>query len=74
MINYEKKLLEALTDKYRQSKKDRGTNVIRRRTKLNPTQLYKNYIRNDADMAQIEALNQAVFQCSEKGFVTYDTE
>ena len=74
MVNYEKKMLETLADKYRKSKKDRGTNVIRRRTKLKPSQLYKNYSRNDGDMTQIEAVNQAVFQCSEKGFVTYDTE
>ena len=60
MINYEEKMLETLADKYRKSKKDRGTNVIARRTKLNPSQLYKNYNRNDGDMAQIEAVNQAV--------------
>ena len=41
---------------------------------MKPSQLYKNYSRNDGDMTQIEAVNQAVFQCSEKGFVTYDTE
>ena len=33
MVNYEEKLLAALADKYRKSKKDRGTNVITRRTK-----------------------------------------
>ena len=60
MVNYEEKLLAALADKYRKSKKDRGTNVITRRTKLNPSQLYKNYSRNDGDMTQIEAVNQAV--------------
>lgn len=65
-------MLETLADKYRKSKKDRGTNVIARRTKLNPSQLYKNYNRNDGDMAQIEAVNQAVYRCCEKGFVTYE--
>lgn len=74
MVNYEEKLLAALADKYRKSKKDRGTNVITRRTKLNPSQLYKNYSRNDGDMTQIEAVNQAVFRCSQEGFVTYETE
>lgn len=72
MVNYEEKMLTVLADKYRRSKKDRGTNVIMRRTKLTPSQLYKNYSRNDGDMAQIEAVNQAVFQCSERGFVTYE--
>ena len=74
MVNYEEKLLAALADKYRKSKKDRGTNVITRRTKLNPSQLYKNYSRNDGDMTQIEAVNQAIFRCSQEGFVTYETE
>ncbi len=72
MVNYEEKMLEILVDKYRRSKKDKGTNVIERRTKLNPSQLYKNYSRNDGDMAQIEAVNQAACQCREKGFVTYE--
>ncbi len=72
MVNYEEKMLEILVDKYRRSKKDKGTNVIERRTKLNPSQLYKNYSRNDGDMVQIEAVNQAACQCREKGFVTYE--
>lgn len=73
MANYEEKLLSALADKYRRSKKDSGTNVIKRRTKLEPSRLYKNYSHNDGDMLQIEAVNQAIFQCSEKGFITYET-
>ena len=73
-MDYEEKMLTVLADKYRNSKKDRGTNVTRRRTKMSPSQLYKNYFRNDGDMAQIEAVNQAVFQCRENGFVTYETE
>lgn len=60
MVNYEEKMLEILVDKYRRSKKDKGTNVIERRTKLNPSQLYKNYSRNDGDMAQIEAVNRGL--------------
>ena len=74
MADYEEKMLAALADKYRKSKKDRGTNVIARRTKLDPSQLYRNYSRNDGDMAQIEAVNQAALSCSEKGFVTYETK
>ena len=61
MANYEEKLLSALADKYRRSKKDSGTNVIKRRTKLEPSRLYKNYSHNDGDMLQIEAVNQAIF-------------
>ena len=41
--------------------------MIARRTKLDPSQLYRNYSRNDGDMAQIEAVNQAALSCSEKG-------
>lgn len=73
-MDYEEKLLTVLAEKYRKSKKDQGTNATRRRTKVCPSQLYKNYSRNDGDMAQIEALNQAILQCHDKGFVTYETE
>lgn len=73
-MNYEEKMLTALAEKYRKSKKDSGTNVIMRRTKLTPTKLYKDYNRNDGDISQIEAVNQAILQCSEKGFVTYEKE
>ena len=73
-MDYEEKLLTALVEKYRASKKDRGTNVIARRTKLTPSGLYKNYSRNDGDMEQIEAVNQAILACSQKGFVTYEKE
>ena len=73
MANYEEKLLEALANKYRNSKKDSKTNVIARRTKISPKTLYKKYDRNDGDVAEIEAVNQAVRQCFQKGFVTYET-
>ena len=73
-MNYEEKMLTALAEKYRKSKKDSGTNVIMRRTKLTPTKLYNDYNRNDGDISQIEAVNQAILQCSEKGFVTYEKE
>ncbi len=74
MVNYEEKILTLLADKYRKSKKDRGTNVIARRTKLTPSQLYKSYTKNDGDIAQIDSLNEAIRRCGEKGFVTYDRE
>ena len=73
-MNYEEKMLTALAEKYRKSKKDPGTTVIMRRTNLTPTKLYKDYNRNDGDISQIEAVNQAILQCSEKGFVTYEKE
>ena len=74
MVNYEEKMLTVLAEKYRKSKKDSGTNVIVRRTKLTPSKLYKDYNRNDGDILQIEAVNQVILRCSEKGFVTYETE
>ena len=54
MTDYEEKMLAALADKYRKSKKDQGTNVIARRTKISPSLLYKQYSRNDGDP---EAMN-----------------
>lgn len=74
MESYEKKLLAALAEKYRSSKKDSGTNVIARRTRLTPEKLYKGYRQNDGDLEKIEAINQAVRRCRQKGFVTFEQE
>lgn len=74
METYEKKLLVALVEKYRKSKKDRGTNVITRRTRITPDKLYKAYRQNDGDLEKIEAINQAVCRCRERGFLAFDQE
>ncbi len=74
METYEKKLLMALVEKYRKSKKDSGTNVITRRTRITPDKLYKAYRQNDGDLEKIEAVNQAVYRCHERGFLTFDQE
>ena len=74
MADYEEKMLTALAEKYRKSKKDSGTNVIVRRTRITPSQLYNGYNRNDGDMTQIEAVNQAAVHCQEMGFLTFETE
>ena len=74
MAGYEEKMLTALAEKYRKSKKDSGTNVIVRRTRITPSQLYKGYNRNDGDMMQIEAVNQAAMHCRQMGFLTFETE
>lgn len=72
MAGYEERMLTALVEKYRKSKKDSGVNVIHRRTKITPSQLYKGYSRNDGDLEQIEAINQAAFQCRERGYLTLE--
>lgn len=74
METYEKKLLIALVEKYRKSKKDSGTNVINRRTRITPDKLYKAYKQNDGDLEKIEAVNQAVYRCRERGFLTFEQE
>ena len=74
METYEKKLLAELVGKYRKSKKDSGTNVIARRTRITPDKLYKAYKQNDGDLEKIEAVNQAVYGCQEKGFLTFERE
>ena len=74
MAGYEEKMLTALAEKYRKSKKDSGTNVIVGRTRITPSQLYKGYNRNDGDMTQIEAVNQAAMHCRQMGFLTFETE
>ena len=74
METYEKKLLAALVEKYRKSKKDSGTNVITRRTRITPDKLYKAYRQNDGDLEKIEAVNQAVYRGRERGFLTFEQE
>lgn len=65
-------MLILLVEKYRNSKKDSGTNVIRRRTGISPSELYKKYSKNDGDVEQIEKINQAAQECRSEGFVTYE--
>ena len=72
MAEYEERLLTLLAEKYRKSRKNTGTNVICRRTRLAPSQLYRSYSRNDGDMEQIEAVNQAAVRCRDRGFVTLE--
>lgn len=74
METYEKRLLVALVEKYRKSKKDSGTNVITRRTRITPDKLYKAYKQNDGNLEKIEAVNQAVYRCKERGFLTFEQE
>ena len=74
MGNYEEKILITLAEKYRRSKKDSGTNVTARRTRVLPRELYKKYNQNDGDLEQIGALNQAALRCRELGFVTYEMQ
>ena len=74
MENYEKKLLAMLVEKYRKSKKDSGTNVIARRTRITPDKLYKAYRQNDGYLEKIEAVNQVVCRYQEKGFLTFEQE
>lgn len=71
-MDYEGQLLKLLTEKYRKSKKDAGTNRIKRRTQIKPSQLYTKYCDNDGDFAIIEAIGEAVRACERRGFVTYE--
>lgn len=72
MEEYKEKMLTLLAEKYRNSKKDSGTNVIRRRTSISPSELYKKYSKNDGDMEQIEQINQAARECRLEGFLTFE--
>lgn len=64
------KMLAALPDAYRKSKKDSGTNRINRRTGLKPEKLYPQYRQNSGEPAEISALNTAAEDCRKMGFVT----
>ena len=69
--DYVNTILTQLTESYRRSRKDDGTNVINRRTALKPEKLYRAYRQNDGDPMEIEALNEAAKQCAEAGFIRY---
>lgn len=69
---YREKILTKLADAYRRSKKDSGTNVIRRRTSIKPEKLYPLYRQNDGEPAEIGALNEAAEACRQLGFVNYN--
>lgn len=72
MTSYKEKMLLLLVEKYRNSKKDSGTNVIRRRTNISPSELYKKYSKNDGDVEQIEKINQAALECRVEGYLTFE--
>ena len=72
MEQFEEKLLKRLVEMYRRSKKDSGTNRIVRRTQVKPSELYKKYDDNDGDLKRIQALNEAVQSCCDRGFVTFE--
>ncbi|MDO5344707.1 MAG: DUF2220 family protein [Lachnospiraceae bacterium] len=74
MPDYEEKMLVLLVEKYRKSKKDNGTGRINRRTKIKPADLYKGYNRNDGDLEQINAINEAADKCRQKGFLTFEMQ
>lgn len=74
MQDYEERMLTLLVEKYRKSKKDRGTGRINRRTQIKPTELYKGYLRNDGDLNQINGINTAAERCKEMGFVFFERE
>lgn len=71
MPQYEELLLKALVEKYRRSKKDDGSNIISRRTQLAPNRLYKNYNDNDADLAKVDAVNEAVRAAAQRAWLQY---
>jgi len=74
ILDYEEKILKKLVESYRNSKKDTGTNVVNRRTKIKPEVLYKKYHENNGDYDKISAINQAVSNLQEKGYVSAEFE
>lgn len=72
MNELERSLLVLLYEKYKNSKKETGSNIITRRTKISPNVLYKDYNANTADIDKIEVVDNAVKECSKLGFVTVE--
>jgi hypothetical protein len=74
MDKWDKQILQYLTEHFRKSKKDDGSNKTNRRTQLKPEKLYKQYRTNDGDLDVIHAINQTVNELRDMGFVTYAAE
>ena len=73
-MNYEEKILTALVDNYRSSRKDAGDNKTSRRTQIKPEKIYKLYNSNKGDFDEIAEVNGAVEKMIDLGFVTADKE
>ena len=67
---YQKAILNGLLKKYHNR---RAKNIItNRRVVIKPTELYKGYAKNNADLFEKQALNEAAVKLSEMGFITRD--
>ena len=78
-MDYEEKILTKLVENYRKSKKDSGENVIKRRTKIKPEQIYTKYHDNNGSFEEITKLNSIVNHLQTIGYIetekeTYGTE
>ncbi len=70
-MDYKEELLKQLTQRYRNSKKDAGTNRVFRATRIKPDKLYAGYYDNNGNIDCINAVNEAIQECQELKFVTY---
>lgn len=73
-MDYEEKILIKLVENYRKSKKDSDENVITRRTKIKPEQIYAKYHDNNGSFEEIETLNAVVNHLQKIGFILVETE
>lgn len=68
--DYRKYILDVLLKKYNNRYvKNINTN---RRIILKPTELYKNYTKNNAEIAEKQCLNEAISELISKGFISVD--
>ena len=68
-MNIEEKILTKLVTKYRNSRKDLGTNTILRATRIRPSEIYRRYASNDGDYTAIEEVNATAKALCDKGYI-----
>ena len=73
-MDYEKEILNKLVNAYRNSKKDTGENVKKRRTQIKPEKIYNRYHDNDGDYKKISDINTSVNALEEKGYISCSRE
>lgn len=68
-MDFEKKILVDLLEKFYSSKKDNGTNIIDRRIILKPDKIYNKYSKNDGEYEIKQTVNETVKSLIKQGYI-----
>ncbi len=69
ICEFEEKLLTELVKRYRNSKKDAGTNTLNYKTGFDPEKIFPGYHANNTNSQTVAAFNEAAEKCQSAGYV-----